>query len=90
MACRPLCAYCRQRPMESPWAPFCSQRCKDVDLGRWLRGDYRAAGDRDDPAARAAGDRDDPADRAAGDRDDPADRAPGDRERLAPPDTDEG
>ena len=41
MACRPLCVYCRQRPMEAPWAPFCSQRCKDVDLGRWLKGDYR-------------------------------------------------
>jgi endogenous inhibitor of DNA gyrase (YacG/DUF329 family) len=48
MACRPLCAYCRQRPMESPWVPFCSQRCKDVDLGRWLRGDYRVASDRPD------------------------------------------
>ncbi|HXT69300.1 MAG TPA: DNA gyrase inhibitor YacG [Vicinamibacterales bacterium] len=46
MACRPLCAYCRRRPMEAPWAPFCSQRCKDVDLGRWLKGDYRIAGDR--------------------------------------------
>jgi len=31
--------------MEAPWAPFCSQRCKDVDLGRWLRGDYRVADD---------------------------------------------
>lgn len=41
MACRPLCVYCRQRPMESPWQPFCGQRCKDADLGRWLRGDYR-------------------------------------------------
>jgi uncharacterized protein len=48
MACRPLCAYCRQRPMEAPWVPFCSQRCKDVDLGRWLRGDYRAASDQTD------------------------------------------
>ena len=46
MACRPLCVYCRQRPMEAPWAPFCSQRCKDVDLGRWLKGDYRIADDR--------------------------------------------
>ena len=46
MACRPLCVYCRKRPMESPWAPFCSQRCKDVDLGQWLRGDYRIPADR--------------------------------------------
>ena len=27
--------------MEAPWAPFCSQRCKDADLGRWLNGTYR-------------------------------------------------
>ena len=20
--------------------PFCSERCKDIDLGRWIRGDY--------------------------------------------------
>jgi endogenous inhibitor of DNA gyrase (YacG/DUF329 family) len=32
--------------MEAPWAPFCSQRCKDVDLGRWLNGDYRIPDDR--------------------------------------------
>ncbi len=34
--------------MEAPWVPFCSQRCKDVDLGRWLRGDYRIPEDRSD------------------------------------------
>ncbi len=25
---------------DSVAAPFCSDRCKWVDLGRWLRGDY--------------------------------------------------
>ncbi|NQW00044.1 MAG: DNA gyrase inhibitor YacG [Rhodospirillales bacterium] len=25
--------------------PFCSKRCADVDLGRWLNEDYRIAGD---------------------------------------------
>jgi endogenous inhibitor of DNA gyrase (YacG/DUF329 family) len=24
--------------------PFCSARCADVDLGRWLTGHYRVAG----------------------------------------------
>lgn len=24
-----------------PWAPFCSARCKDIDLGRWLGEEYR-------------------------------------------------
>jgi endogenous inhibitor of DNA gyrase (YacG/DUF329 family) len=37
----PLCVYCRQRPVEMPWGPFCSKRCKMADLGRWLSGDYR-------------------------------------------------
>ena len=22
------------------WRPFCSPRCQDVDLGRWLKGSY--------------------------------------------------
>jgi len=24
--------------------PFCSKRCADLDLGRWLNGDYRVPG----------------------------------------------
>jgi len=27
------------------WRPFCSERCKLADLGRWLSGDYRVAVD---------------------------------------------
>ncbi len=26
------------------YRPFCSKRCADVDLARWLRGDYAIAG----------------------------------------------
>lgn len=26
---------------EVPWRPFCSQRCKLVDLGKWLNEEYR-------------------------------------------------
>lgn len=31
--------------------PFCSARCRLIDLGRWLGGNYRIAGDEppDDP-----------------------------------------
>ncbi len=25
--------------------PFCSKRCADIDLGRWLNEDYRIPGD---------------------------------------------
>jgi endogenous inhibitor of DNA gyrase (YacG/DUF329 family) len=44
MSERPLCAYCRQQPIEHRFRPFCSERCKQADLGRWLQGDYRIAG----------------------------------------------
>ena len=32
----PICA----RPTEARWRPFCSKRCADIDLGRWLTGRY--------------------------------------------------
>jgi len=38
---RPLCVHCRQRPADARFRPFCSERCKMADLGRWLSGDYR-------------------------------------------------
>lgn len=33
------CAQCG-KPVQKDFAPFCSKRCADVDLARWLRGDY--------------------------------------------------
>ena len=33
------CPICR-RPWAPPYRPFCSRRCADVDLARWLRGTY--------------------------------------------------
>ena len=24
----------------APWRPFCSERCKSIDLGHWLAGRY--------------------------------------------------
>lgn len=35
MAC-PICG----KPTEPKYRPFCSSRCADIDLARWLRGDY--------------------------------------------------
>ncbi len=26
---------------EAPFLPFCSRRCRLVDLGKWLEGEYR-------------------------------------------------
>ena len=28
-----------------PFRPFCSERCKLVDLARWVDGDYRISGE---------------------------------------------
>jgi len=35
----PSCPICR-RPAQQRWRPFCSRRCADVDLNRWLSGAY--------------------------------------------------
>lgn len=35
----PACPICR-RPRDPRYAPFCSKRCADVDLHRWLEGTY--------------------------------------------------
>lgn len=34
------CAICGE-PAKKEFAPFCSRRCADVDLGRWFKGSYR-------------------------------------------------
>ena len=36
MAKCPECA----KPADPAHAPFCSTRCQQIDLGRWLKGDY--------------------------------------------------
>lgn len=36
---RRKCPIC-QKPASQQDFPFCSPRCKEVDLGRWLRGGY--------------------------------------------------
>ena len=33
----PLC----QQPAKALYRPFCSRRCAQLDLGKWLTGDYR-------------------------------------------------
>lgn len=38
MSC-PLCS----KEADPKYRPFCSRRCADVDLGRWLNGSYRVA-----------------------------------------------
>jgi endogenous inhibitor of DNA gyrase (YacG/DUF329 family) len=45
-----VCAYCHRQPVDPRWRPFCSEHCKLVDLGRWLKGDYRIPGPSIEPA----------------------------------------
>ena len=33
------CPTC-ERPTETEFRPFCSKRCADVDLARWVNGSY--------------------------------------------------
>jgi uncharacterized protein len=42
---------------ESPFRPFCSERCKMIDLGAWASEEYRVAvkGEIDDTDADSAG-----------------------------------
>ena len=42
------CPVCRA-PLSAEHAPFCSQRCKDRDLLRWLGEGYRIPGPPADP-----------------------------------------
>ena len=37
------CAICR-KPQVEEYRPFCSKRCADIDLHRWLAGVYVAPG----------------------------------------------
>jgi endogenous inhibitor of DNA gyrase (YacG/DUF329 family) len=37
------CPVCH-KPATAVYRPFCSRRCADVDLGRWLTGGYALPG----------------------------------------------
>ena len=48
-------------PVEYPEFPFCSKRCRVIDLGRWLREDYKVGGERSEDRSTAAGEGEDTA-----------------------------
>jgi endogenous inhibitor of DNA gyrase (YacG/DUF329 family) len=48
------CAICG-RPQEMSFKPFCSKRCADVDLSRWLKGSYAIPAGPSDEAETADG-----------------------------------
>lgn len=40
----PTCKRLHEYDVKSPWRPFCSERCKIIDLGAWASGAYRIGG----------------------------------------------
>ncbi len=48
----PPCAICG-RPAQGAYLPFCSRRCADVDLHRWLTGGYVIPGGVEDEGDQA-------------------------------------
>ena len=44
MSC-PVC----NKPTDAAFRPFCSKRCADLDLARWLHGDYAIPGEPAEP-----------------------------------------
>ncbi len=48
------CPSCNEVATLLATRPFCSERCRSVDLSKWLGGTYRMAGDPVDPAAQLA------------------------------------
>ena len=46
MADCPICG----EPAQGRFTPFCSKRCADIDLGRWLKGGYAIPGGAGGPA----------------------------------------
>ncbi len=51
------CPQCGQAAVWAPenrWRPFCSERCRQIDLGAWASDQYRVAGS--EPAGEADGD----------------------------------
>ena len=41
----PVCSICG-KPVDPDFKPFCSKRCANVDLHRWLNGSYAIAGEK--------------------------------------------
>jgi endogenous inhibitor of DNA gyrase (YacG/DUF329 family) len=56
------CAICDRQfdPATSPAMPFCSERCRQIDLGRWLREVYSVPVERDPDEEESADDQSKP------------------------------
>ena len=53
----PVCG----KPGAAGFSPFCSKRCADIDLGRWLKGGYAIPGPPAEDSAPKSGEPEDEA-----------------------------
>jgi endogenous inhibitor of DNA gyrase (YacG/DUF329 family) len=53
------CGICG-KPQNPAYRPFCSRRCADIDLGRWLKGGYAIPARPEDESGNATPDPDPP------------------------------
>ena len=53
------CPICKS-PTEPEYRPFCSERCKDIDLSKWLIGGYVIANDDESDGSAVGRDADNP------------------------------
>jgi uncharacterized protein len=37
----PRCSAVTEYSLQNKWRPFCSERCRMIDLGKWAAEDYR-------------------------------------------------
>ena len=52
----PICS----RPRDAKFWPFCSKRCADLDLAKWLKGEYSIPGAPLEPESEVPGSEEDP------------------------------
>ena len=52
------CPIC-EKPTEQGHRPFCSERCKDIDLSKWLIGGYVIANEDESDGSEVESDADD-------------------------------
>lgn len=47
-----ICPICKKETSwkDNPFRPFCSERCRMIDLGKWASEDYRIAGKKEKPS----------------------------------------
>jgi hypothetical protein len=49
------CPLCKRTTTweENPWRPFCSEKCKLIDLGKWVSEEYKIEGEKAEEEQRA-------------------------------------